>query len=369
MIDLKRSTACRFALWPPVRARALCALVAAASLGGCAKSDDRAAAESSLPERSSLVAVVTASARTEPMGISIEAVGTTRANESVEITSKATNTITAIRFNEGDVVERGAVLVEMDGAEAKAALAEAEATLVRSRSQYDRGRDLMAKQAVSAADLEQAEATLKANQARVAAAQARLDDTVIRASFRGRTGFRQVSVGSLVNPGTSITTLDDTSVIKLDFTVPETFLFIMRRGLPIKAQATGLPGETFTGEVTNIESRVDPITRSITVRAEIPNSKGLLRQGMFMTVSVQGDVEPTLLVPEEAIVPERGRSYVFVVRSGVVERREVKTGKRRPGDVEIVEGIAEHDRVVIEGTQNVRDGTRVEESPGSSASS
>jgi membrane fusion protein (multidrug efflux system) len=166
-----------------------------------------------------------------------------------------------------------------------------------------------------------------------------------------------------VNPGTLITTLDDTSVIKLDFTVPETYLFIMRRGLPIKAAATGLPGETFTGQVTNIDSRVDPITRSITVRAEIANPSGVLRQGMFMTVTVQGDVEPTLLVPEEAIVPERGRSYVFVVRSGVVERHEVKTGKRRPGDVEIVEGLAEHDRVVIEGTQNVRDGTRVEESP------
>jgi membrane fusion protein (multidrug efflux system) len=363
MIDTKRSPACRFALRPPVFARTLCVALAVACLGGCAKSDGRAAVQVAQQQRSSTVAVVTAAARVEPMGITIEAVGTTRANESVQITSKATNTITAIRFKEGDIVERGAVLVEMDGAEAQAALAEAEATLVRSRSQYDRGRDLMAKQAVSASDLEQAEATLKANQARVAAAQARVDDTVLRASFRGRTGFRQVSVGSLVNPGTLITTLDDTSVIKLDFTVPETYLFIVRRGLSIKAAATGLPGETFTGQVTNIDSRVDPITRSITVRAEIANPSGVLRQGMFMTVTVQGDVEPTLLVPEEAIVPERGRSYVFVVRSGVVERHEVKTGKRRPGDVEIVEGLAEHDRVVIEGTQNVRDGTPVEESP------
>jgi membrane fusion protein (multidrug efflux system) len=140
-------------------------------------------------------------------------------------------------------------------------------------------------------------------------------------------------------------------------------LFLLRRGLPIKAQATGLPGEAFTGQVTNIESRVDPVTRSILVRAEIPNAKGVLRQGMFMTVSLQGDVEPTLLVPEEAIVPERGRTYVFVVRDGVVERKEIRTGKRRPGDVEVVEGLAEHDRVVIEGTQNVRDGMQVEESP------
>jgi len=145
--------------------------------------------------------------------------------------------------------------------------------------------------------------------------------------------------------------------------VPETFLFLLRRGLPVTASTVGLPDRKFTGEVTNIESRVDPITRSIIVRAELPNSDRLLRQGMFMTVSLQGDVVPTLLVPEEAIVPERGRNYVFVVHDGIVERREVRIGKRRPGDVEIVEGVAENERVVIEGTQNVRDGTPVQEAP------
>jgi membrane fusion protein (multidrug efflux system) len=212
------------------------------------------------------------------------------------------------------------------------------------------------------ADLEQVEASLKADEARVAAARARLDDTVIRASFRGQTGFRHVSVGSFVSPGTLITTLDDTSVIKLDFTVPETYLFVLRRGLPVAASATGLPDRTFTGEVTNIDSRVDPITRSITVRADLPNPDGILRQGMFMTVALRADVEPTLLVPEAAIVPERGHTYVFLVRDGVVERREVRTGKRRPGDVEIVSGIAERDRVVVDGTQNVREGSRVRES-------
>jgi membrane fusion protein (multidrug efflux system) len=137
-----------------------------------------------------------------------------------------------------------------------------------------------------------------------------------------------------------ITTLDDTSVIKLDFTVPETYLFVLRRGLPVIASATGLPDREFTGEVTNLDSRVDPVTRSITVRADLPNPDGVLRQGMFMTVSLRGEVVPTLLVPEAAIVPERGHAYVFVVRDDVVERREVRTGKRRPGDVEIVSGIA-----------------------------
>jgi membrane fusion protein (multidrug efflux system) len=297
------------------------------------------------------------------MGIAIEAVGTTRANESVEVTSKASNTVIAIRFNEGEDVERGAVLVQMDDAGAQADLAVAQAALVRSRSQYERSKDLASRQALSASDLEQVEATLKADTARVAAAQVRVEDTMIRASFGGRTGFRQVSVGGLVNPGTVITTLDDIRVIKLDFTVPETYLFVLRRGLPVTAAATGLPDRKFVGQVTNIDSRVDPITRSITVRAELPNPDRILRQGMFMTVSLQSEVTPTLLVPEEAVVPERGRTYVFVVANGVVQRREVRTGKRRPGDVEIVDGVVENERVVVEGTQNIRDGTAVQEAP------
>lgn len=327
---------------------------------GCSKPN---ASPTSAAAVSAAVTVVTAAAKVEPMGIDIEAVGTTRANESVEVTSKASNVVTAIRFNEGDEVKQGQVLVEMDDEQARAALAEAEASLARSRSQYDRARDLQSRQAMSMADLEQVEASLKADEARVAAARARLADTVIRASFNGRTGFRHVSVGSFVSPGTVITTLDDTSVIKLDFTVPETYLFVLRRGLPITASTTGLPDRKFTGVVTNLESRVDPVTRSITVRAELPNPEGLLRQGMFMTVNLQGEVQPTLLVPEEAIVPERGRIYVFVVSNKVVEQREVRIGKRRPGDVEIVEGLREGERVVIEGTQNVRHGTVVEEAP------
>lgn len=329
----------------------------------CTDSTPQARAASA-PGAAAAIPVVTQQARIEPMGIEIEAVGTTQANESVEVTSKASNTVTAIRFREGDEVERGAVLVEMDAAQARAALAEAEAALTRSKSAFDRSRDLQSRQALSVADLERVEADLKADEARVAAARARLDDTVIRAAFHGRTGFRHVSVGSFVSPGTIITTLDDTSVIKLDFTVPETYLFVLRRGLEVKASATGLPDRTFTGVITNMDSRVDPVTRSVIVRAELANADGMLRQGMFMTVSLQGEVSPTLLVPEEALVPERGKAYVFVVRDNTVERREVRTGKRKPGYVEIVDGVHEQERVVVDGTQNVRDGSKVEETHG-----
>jgi membrane fusion protein, multidrug efflux system len=329
---------------------------------GCTESAPEARAAAAAA--STAIPVVTQAARIEPMGIEIEAVGTTQANESVEVTSKASNTVTAIRFQEGEEVERGDILVEMDDAQARAALAEAQASLARSKSQYNRSSDLQSRQALSVADLELVTASLKGDEARVAAAQARLDDTVIRASFNGRTGFRHVSVGSFVSPGTAITTLDDTSIIKLDFTVSETYLFVLRRGLAVTAVAAGLPDRTFTGAITNMDSRVDPVTRSVTVRAELDNPDGVLRQGMFMTVALQGEVAPTLLVPEEALVPERGHAYVFVVRNNIVERREVRTGKRKPGFVEIVDGVHEHERVVVDGTQHVRDGSVVEETNG-----
>jgi membrane fusion protein, multidrug efflux system len=337
---------------------------AALALSAAACTDSAPQAGAATTPVTTAIPVVTRAAHIEQMGIEIEAVGTTQANESVEVTSKTSNTVTAIRFQEGEEVERGAVLVEMDAAQARASLAEAEASLTRSRSAFDRSRDLQSRQALSVADLEQVEADLKADEARVAAARSRLDDTVIRAAFKGRTGFRHVSVGSFVSPGTLITTLDDTSVIKLDFTVPETYLFVLRRGLPVTARAAGLPDRTFKGSITNMDSRVDPVTRSVTVRAELVNPDGVLRQGMFMTVSLQGELAPTLLVPEEALVPERGKAYVFVVRDGVVERREVKTGKRKPGFVEIADGVREHERVVVDGTQHVRDGSKVEELDG-----
>jgi membrane fusion protein (multidrug efflux system) len=334
-------------------------LAASFMLGAACSGPDASNGEG--PAADERVSVVTAVAVMKPLGLQIEAVGTAHANESVEVTSKASNTVTAIRFEEGERVRRGAVLVELDGAEARAALAEAEAALAESQNQFNRSRDLYTRQALSISQLDLLEATLKGNLARVDIAKARLDDTVIRASFDGRTGFRRVSVGSLVNPGSVITTLDDTSIINLDFTVPEIHLYAVTRGLPVIARTAGLPGREFRGKVTNLDSRVDPVTRSIIVRAEIPNQDAVLRPGMFMTVTLQGEVAPALLVPEAAIVPEQGKTYVFVVRDGVVDQRAVQLGKRRPGEVEVVAGLAENEHVVVEGTQNIRDGSSVQE--------
>jgi membrane fusion protein (multidrug efflux system) len=340
------------------KTRELGLLAAVVFVAGCSQSNSGGPAT---PRMGEVVDVITAPATTQQLATDIEAVGTARSNEAVEITSKSSNVIAAIRFREGELVKRGAVLVELDGAEASASLAEAEANVADSERQYARSRELAASKALSASQLDQIEATLKANRARVNAAKARLEDTVIRAGFDGRVGFRRVSVGGLVSPGAVITTLDDSSLIKLDFTVPETFLYALKPGLVVDATTAGLRGEKFKGTVTNLDSRVDPVTRSIAVRAEIPNREGVLRPGMFMVVTLKSDVLPAVMVPEDAIVPEQGRTYVFTVNEGMAVRREVHVGRRRPGEVEIASGLAEGERVVIEGTQNIRQGSKVKD--------
>jgi len=328
------------------------------AIAGCGNDAPAATGAAMGPES---VAVVTSPVIEKPLAVQVEALGTARANEAVEITAKSANTIISVRFDEGQLVRRGALLIEFDGAQARADLAAAEAALAESRSAFARSKDLFTQQALSQAQLETIEATLLANEARVAASRARLSDTLIRAPFDGRTGLRRVSVGALVSPGAVITTLDDTSTMKVDFDVPEVFLAVLNPGLAVAAQSAAFADRTFDGEVESVDSRVDPVTRTIKVRAKLPNPDGLLRPGMFLTVRVSRDPLPGLVVPEQALVPERGKVYVFVLDDGQIARREVTIGRRVPGEVEIMQGVAAGERVVIEGTQKVRDGSSAHE--------
>jgi membrane fusion protein, multidrug efflux system len=310
------------------------------------------------------IAVVTAPVNSERVANQLSALGTAKANESVDITTKVSNLVTSVKFQDGERVRRGQVLIELDSAQARADLAEAEAARTESTSQFNRSRELLSTKAVSESTLEQLEAQMKANTARVAAANARLEDTVIRAPFAGRVGLRRVSVGSLVNPGTVITTLDDTSVIKVDFQVPENFLGSLREGLTVAALASAFPGHEFEGKVGSVDSRVDPVTRSLTVRALMPNSDNLLKPGMFLNVRIARDERDAMIIPEAALVPEQSRQFVFVAANGRAERREVQIGTREPGRVEIVSGLQPGERVVVEGTQKIRDGFVIHELKG-----
>jgi membrane fusion protein (multidrug efflux system) len=305
------------------------------------------------------VTVVAAPVRSEQISFEIEALGTTRANESVDVTAKGVNQVTAVRFAEGQQVRRGDVLVELDADQVRADLAVAEAALAESRGQYQRSRELYNTKVLSDQQIEQIEATFKGNEARVASARARVADTVIRAPFDGRVGLRRVSVGSLISPGTVITTLDDTTTVKLDFTIPETYLSVVQPGLGISARSVAYPDTVFEGKVRSVDSRVDPATRSVTVRALLPNPKALLKPGMFLTVRLARGAVAALLIPEQALVPEQGDMFVFVVNGASAEKRKVRIGERRVGDVQVIEGLAAGEVVVTEGTQKLRDGSAV----------
>jgi len=300
--------------------------------------------------------VITAAVRKSPFASEVEALGTAKANESIDVTAKVSNRIRAIRFREGQLVRAGDILVELDPEEAAADYAVAEAALSDSRSQVNRSRELFQTKALSAQQMEQLESTMHANEARVASAKARLNEQTIRAPFSGRVGLRNVSIGGLVNSGTVITTLDDLSVMKLDFSVPETFLSILKEGLEIEVTTTAYAGERFSGSVLSVGSRVDTVSRSIVVRGQLANREGKLKPGMFMTVKLRSADISALMIPEEALVPEREKQFVYVVRDGKAIKSEIAVGRRRLGEVEVLKGLQPGDSVVIEGTQKVRDG-------------
>jgi len=303
------------------------------------------------------VQVVVETAQVLSFPLSAEALGNARANEAIDVRAEITAAVTSIRFEEGQWVEKGTVLVELENASQLAAVASAKAALVESSSQLKRSEELFKTNVVAASQLEQLKAKQEADQASVHAAESRLVQTVIRAPFAGRLGLRRVSIGSIVDTSTVITTLDDTSRIKLDFEVPEVFVARLQPGLMVTARSAAWPNVTFSGEVTSVDTRINPVTRTVSVRALLPNEDGKLRPGMFLTVALLREDVTALMVPEEAIVPERSKQYVYTVdAANAVSLREVQTGRRRPGEVEIISGLTAGERVITEGTQKVRPG-------------
>ena len=330
-------------------------LIAAAWLAACS---DKAPTNSR--GGTGVVKVVTEVVARQPMVDELEALGTARAYESVDIQPRVSSLVERVAFEEGQVVNAGDLIVELENSEIIAGLALAKASLSESRSLYNRSRSLADTQAISASNLEQLIAQVQVDEAMVEAAKARLENTIIRAPFTGRVGLRRVSPGSFVDTSTVITTLDDISKIKLDFTVPEAFLTSVAEGMSIKANSLVYPDRTFEGVVASVDTRLDPVSRAVQVRAVIANKDGALKPGMFMTVDLQRDRGDVVMAPEEAIVPEGSQQFVFVVADNIVEKRAVTLGRRIPGSVAIDAGLEPGEAVITEGTHKVRDGGSVE---------
>ena len=306
------------------------------------------------------VAVEVAAAETGEVVSTVRAVGTARANESVVITPAVQGIIKAIAFAEGQTVAQGAVLVELDPGRLVAEIEEMRAENELARRLYERANKLLETGNVPQSRIDELRAEVQASEARVRADERALEDYVIRAPFSGRLGLRRVSPGAFVSPGTEVTTLDDTSRMKIDFDVPESALGALRVGLAVTARSIAYPGRVFEGRVETIDSRIDPETRSVTVRTTVPNLDDLLKPGMFLSATlVVSRRDDAVLVPEEAIVTGRQGQFVYAVIDGMAVRTEVETGDTVAGRVEIVSGLAPGIEVIVGGVQKVGDGTRV----------
>ncbi len=292
----------------------------------------------------------------------VEAIGTLRANESVTLTSKVTETVTAINFEDGQRVNKGDILVEMTSREQKALLDQQKALVSEASKQLERARELAKNGAASKSTLEERLRDYNAARAAMAALQSRLDDRIIVAPFDGIVGLRDISVGSLLQPGTVITTLDDDSVMKLDFSVPSIFLPTLKAGIPINAKAAGFDG-VYKGTISAIDSQINENTRAIGVRAIIPNPDGDLKPGLLMTVELLKNPRRSVAIPESAIIPEARKTFVLVVDGSAspptVEKREIVIGTRRPGEVEVVKNLQAGEKIVVQGTMTAQPGSPV----------
>jgi membrane fusion protein (multidrug efflux system) len=306
------------------------------------------------------VPVVTAAIEKRPFVETLEALGTTMANESVVITPTVDDRVVGIFFGDGDTVTEGQVLVKLDDSEAQYQLAEARAALQEQKKQYERMRRLSKTNATSRAQLDEEYSLLQIAQAKVANLEARLEDYTIRAPFSGKLGIRRISIGAVVDSDTTITTLDDTDTIKLDFTVSETYLGVLKNGMTVSARSAAYPDRVFEGNVSVISSRVDPETRTLTVRARIPNPDRLLKPGMLLSVELVKDRSDTLIIPEESVILEKEKKYALLVTpESKVLKREIVTGRRSPGMVEVIGGLTAGDQVIVEGITRVRQGSAV----------
>jgi membrane fusion protein (multidrug efflux system) len=307
------------------------------------------------------VPVITVIAVNRTFTETLEALGTTRANESVAITPTLEERVVDILFDDGDPVRKGQVLVKLDDSEARYLLEEARATLREQQKQFERTKKLAKSNSTSRSKLDEERSLLEVAKARVALFEVRLRDYTIRAPFSGILGTRQISNGAVVNSDTVVTTLDDITIIKLDFTIPETYLGVVKNGMDVAAQSPAYPERNFRGTVSAISSRVDPETRTLTVRAQIPNPEKLLKPGMLLTVDLVKDRSKSLIIPEEAVILDKNLKFVLVVTSeNKVEKLEIVTGRRSPGKVEVISGLNAGQQVILQGLTRVRPGSSVD---------
>ena len=314
--------------------------------------------------QSAPVKVITQSVLTTENNRIFEAVGTGRARLSVQIYPAVTDEVTEILFNAQDRVEKGQILIRLEDEEERLAVDLAQVQIEDARGLLGRYENAVLEGAVPESEVDSARADFKA--AEVALKQARLAvaERQIRAPFDGIVGIPNVDIGERIGPDTMITSLDNRSLIYVDFEIPEALAGVINissgDALNIVATTPAYPNQEFTGVIAAQESRIDPERRTMTVRAHIDNEQDLLRPGMSFDIvwTIPGQSYPT--VPEIAVQWEREGSYVWLVKDGIAVKAPATIVARRDGNVLVEGAVQMNDTVVIEGVQRLRPDQAVE---------
>lgn len=308
-------------------------------------------------------AVIVAPVKMTDFADRVEALGTTKSNEMAIITADTAEKVTAIHFEEGQEVKKGDLLITLAKGEEDADLRSAQAQLAEAQSAYDRAKDLQGDNAISKATLEERLATLRQRRAAISSVTARLNKRAITAPFDGVLGLREVSVGTLVQPGNMITTLDDINVIKVDFDVPSVFLPTLKTGLKVVGKVEAFGDREFIGAVQTVNTQVDPVTRTVKVRAIIPNEDRALKPGLLMTINLLKNERQALVIPEESLIKKGNKNFVYVATESegkiIAKETEIKIGSRVPGEIEVISGINQNDNIVAHGIVKISDGAEI----------
>lgn len=324
---------------------------------------DAIKSQQAIAQKSKATGVYVAAVKQLQMVDQIESLGSLRANEAVSLASTVTELVTKVNFVDGQRVTKGDLLVQLDVSEELAQQAEERARFHRASRQVERFKPLIGRGAASETALDDARSEMQVAEARINAIQSRIAQRRILAPFDGVVGLRNISVGAMTQPGMSITNIDDDSVMRLDFSVPEVFLSSLKKGIRVTATTSAFPGQLYEGTVDSIDSRVNPVTRSIVVRARIPNSDFSLKPGLLMRVTLDRNLRQALVVQEEAVIPNGDKAFVLVAtpeqEQFKAQRREVVLGARRKGEVEILNGLNLGDLVITHGGLKVSDGSLI----------
>lgn len=291
----------------------------------------------------------------------IGATGQIEAIQAIDLRPEVEGRILDILVREGEAVEKGTPLFKVDDAELKAQVARAEADRDLARQALARTKELRAQNATSAADLERAEATARGADASLDLLQVRLDRSVVRAPFSGVVGRRFVSEGDYVNSGSKLIALHSVNPQYAVLDVPERYADQLKRGQLVSFQVAALPGRNFSGEVVFVDPTVELPARTILVKARVPNPRRELASGMFIEARLATSIRPNaIVVPEDALLPMQGATFVWVVKEGKADRRQVTLGVRTAGWAEIVGGgIEAGDQVVVGGVERLFPGAAV----------